>query len=126
VAALADGSTGRAGPFVYGERRKKRKLPAFFITRFPVTHCQFQCFVDDPDSFRDPCWWEGLAQRCEQPADTWRVERGGSWYANRDTARFTGRLGNEPTYGLSIGFGWFLSPTTVDLPVTGTHGGFQL
>lgn len=47
-------------------------LPTFFIARYPVTHCQFQCFIDDPEGFRDPRWWEGLAERCEQPAEpTW-------------------------------------------------------
>ena len=31
------------------------------IARYPVTHAQFQAFVDAPDGFYHPRWWEGLA-----------------------------------------------------------------
>jgi hypothetical protein len=55
-----------AGDFLYqdGERRK---LSAFRIARYPVTNAQFEAFVGDPQGFASPGWWEGLAERSEEP-----------------------------------------------------------
>jgi formylglycine-generating enzyme required for sulfatase activity len=61
-----------AGAFRYGEGQKTIKLPAFHIARYPVTNCQFRCFIDDPQGYADGRWWEGLAERAERPDDsTW-------------------------------------------------------
>jgi formylglycine-generating enzyme required for sulfatase activity len=49
--------------FIYGdgESQTKLRLPAYQISRYPITYAQFQAFVDAPDCFRDPRWWKGLA-----------------------------------------------------------------
>ena len=47
--------------FQYGEKRKTLDLPTFWIARYPVTYAQFQAFVDTPDGFANPRWWDGLA-----------------------------------------------------------------
>lgn len=41
---------------------KRLTLPWFFIARYPVTHAQFQAFVDD-GGYQTDRWWEGLAHR---------------------------------------------------------------
>ena len=55
-----------AGEFIYQDG-EKINLPGFHIARYPVTHCQFQAFIDDPEGYGNPQWWEGLAERFEQP-----------------------------------------------------------
>jgi formylglycine-generating enzyme required for sulfatase activity len=59
-----------AGAFRYGDEQKRIKLPAFHIARYPVTNCQFRCFIDDPQGYADDRWWEGLAERTERPAES--------------------------------------------------------
>ena len=62
------------GEFVYGDDDKKAysdyappadrqvlKLSTFSISRYPVTYAQFQTFIDDPEGFTDPRWWDELA-----------------------------------------------------------------
>jgi hypothetical protein len=63
-----------AGQFIYGDDNKKKDhpsypqpadrkvltLPAFQISRYPVTYRQFQAFINDPEGFYDRRWWEGL------------------------------------------------------------------
>ena len=57
------------GEFQYGDDKaewaakpQKLRLPTFWISRFPVTYAQFQTFLDDdPEGFKDPRWFEGLA-----------------------------------------------------------------
>ena len=56
-----------AGPFIY-QHGERRDLPAFLIARYPITTIQFQAFVDDPEGYGNPHWWQGLAKRSEQPA----------------------------------------------------------
>lgn len=56
-----------AGTFVYQEG-ERRLLDAFAIARFPITNAQFQAFVDAPDGYRNPVWWEGLAEPKWEPA----------------------------------------------------------
>ncbi|WP_273703524.1 SUMF1/EgtB/PvdO family nonheme iron enzyme, partial [Candidatus Accumulibacter vicinus] len=58
-----------AGKFRYGEEQQEIWLPAFHIARYPITNCQFRCFIDDPQGFANPHWWEGLAERSERPAE---------------------------------------------------------
>jgi formylglycine-generating enzyme required for sulfatase activity len=55
-----------AGPFFYQDG-ETLALPRFHIARYPVTNCQFKAFIDDPEGFANPQWWEGLAERYEQP-----------------------------------------------------------
>jgi hypothetical protein len=62
-----------AGKFVY-QNGKRPELTTFWIARYPVTHAQFQAFVDDPEGYGDARWWEGLAQRHDAPAEpSWSV-----------------------------------------------------
>ncbi len=55
-----------AGSFKYGDKGESDnqpqtlKLPAFRISRYPVTMAQFQCFVDD-NGYGDDRWWQDLA-----------------------------------------------------------------
>lgn len=58
-----------AGNFRYGHKKRQIALPAFHIARYPITHCQFRCFIDDPQGYADPRWWEGLAERFERAAE---------------------------------------------------------
>jgi formylglycine-generating enzyme required for sulfatase activity len=65
-----------AGTFIYGDDDKSKypsypkpadrqtlELPAFQISRYPLTYKQFQAFIDASDGFRDPRWWDGLAAK---------------------------------------------------------------
>ena len=53
-----DPKTGRR-EFIY--QNEQRTEPDFWMARYPITYCQFQAFLDAPDGFRNPRWWEGLA-----------------------------------------------------------------
>jgi formylglycine-generating enzyme required for sulfatase activity len=62
-------------PFLMGSDKAKdglahdRELPQREVTlgypyrigKYPVTYAQFQAFIDAPDGFHDPRWWEGLS-----------------------------------------------------------------
>jgi len=48
------------GEFVFGRKNVVCEIAEFKISRFPVTHIQFQAFVDAQDGYRDPAWWDGL------------------------------------------------------------------
>lgn len=61
-----------AGDFIYGNERDT--LPAYSIARYPVTHIQFQAFLDDPDGFSNELWWKGLPRQEKEYYDTqWTV-----------------------------------------------------
>lgn len=60
-----------AGPFLYGEEKETRNLPAFRIARYPVTNAQYRAFLDDPAGHAADGWWEGLAQRPEPERGAW-------------------------------------------------------
>jgi formylglycine-generating enzyme required for sulfatase activity len=60
-----------AGPFRYGGEKKTRTLPAFRIARYPVTHAQYQAFLDDPGGHGADRWWEGLEERPEPARGFW-------------------------------------------------------
>ncbi len=56
------------GEFQYGDAKAERAakpqklwLPEFWISRYPITYSQFQTFLDDPEGFNNPRWFEGLA-----------------------------------------------------------------
>ena len=53
--------------FVYQGGRHP-PLPDFDIARYPVTHRQFQAFID-AGGYAEPRWWQGLAQRIDAPVD---------------------------------------------------------
>ena len=36
-------------------------VPPFLMAKYPITYEQFQVFVDAPDGWKNPAWWEGLA-----------------------------------------------------------------
>jgi hypothetical protein len=55
-------------PFIYQDSTHPG-LPTFHIARYPVTHAQFQAFID-AGGYRDSRWWHGLAQRIEAPQET--------------------------------------------------------
>jgi len=48
--------------FLYQEG-ERLTLPAYWIGRYPVTHAQFQAFIDAGDGYAALCWWDGLAVR---------------------------------------------------------------
>jgi formylglycine-generating enzyme required for sulfatase activity len=48
-----------AGTFMYQNERRKRKLRAYRIARYPVTNAQFQCFIDN-GGYDTEKWWAGL------------------------------------------------------------------
>ncbi len=56
------------GKFQYGlanddwaAKPSQPDLATFWISRYPVTHAQFRCFLDDAEGHGDSRWWEGLA-----------------------------------------------------------------
>jgi formylglycine-generating enzyme required for sulfatase activity len=56
------------GEFVYqdGERRT---CESFRIGRYPITHAQFQAFLDAEDGYGDDCWWAGFHDPNRTPAE---------------------------------------------------------
>ena len=78
------------GLFRYGEGEDQNEihLPAYHISRYPITDVQFQAFVEAPDGFHEPRWWEGLAANAEHwrgPDEQWfkyanHPRDGVSWY----------------------------------------------
>lgn len=59
------------GDFLYGNANKKRTLDTpFHVARYPVTHRQFQVFVDAGGYAQDE-WWAGLAERPEAISARW-------------------------------------------------------
>lgn len=62
-----------AGKFTYQEKEQLHE-GLFFVARYPVTFAQFQTFLDDPQGFVDPRWWEGLSADDEHkcaPDEQW-------------------------------------------------------
>ena len=53
--------------FVY-QRHRHPSLPAFDIARYPVTHRQFQAFIDAGGYAAGAPWWDGLAEHVVAPA----------------------------------------------------------
>jgi formylglycine-generating enzyme required for sulfatase activity len=54
------------GEFLFGRKNVVFEIPDFQISRFPVTHIQFQAFVDAEDGYRDPAWWDGLNAKSKE------------------------------------------------------------
>jgi formylglycine-generating enzyme required for sulfatase activity len=51
-------------PYQEGERRR---LEAFRIGRYPVTHGQLQAFLEAPDGYADDRWWAGFEDPSREP-----------------------------------------------------------
>ncbi len=89
-----------AGEFIYQDG-EKINLPGFHIARYPVTNAQFQAFIDDPEGYGNPQWWEGLAGRFKHPEQpTWDYSNHPrervSWYEAVAFCRWLSQLlGNE-------------------------------
>ena len=67
-----DAETGQR-EFIYQEN-ERRTEPDFWIARYPITHAQFQAFLEADDGFRNPAWWQGLAadeDHRAKPGDQW-------------------------------------------------------
>ncbi|MDP3281792.1 MAG: SUMF1/EgtB/PvdO family nonheme iron enzyme [Nitrosomonas sp.] len=52
--------------FVYQDAEHP-PLPEFHIARYPITHAQFQAFID-AGSYQVDRWWQGLHERLDAPA----------------------------------------------------------
>ena len=70
--------------FVYQEGTHS-PLPPFEIARYPVTHRQFQAFIDAGGYAADSPWWKGLAHRFDAPNEAAWTEPNApretvSWY----------------------------------------------
>jgi hypothetical protein len=60
------------GDFIYGDG-VRRRLTAFWISRYPITYAQFEAFIRD-GGYGDNRWWEGLEGRIpEREAPGWSV-----------------------------------------------------
>lgn len=44
-------------------------VPAFQIAKYPVTNAQFDVFINHPDGYKDPQWWD-----FSESAKQWRIE----------------------------------------------------
>lgn len=49
-----------------GTRQTTQTLDRFFISRYPITHCQYQTFID-AGAYQEAHWWQGL--RNSQPIE---------------------------------------------------------
>lgn len=57
--------------FFYQDESTPRRAAAFQASRYLVTNVQFQAFIDD-DSYHNDQWWQGLAERFDEPlASRW-------------------------------------------------------
>ncbi len=73
------------GQWIYGDAGHT-PLPGFYIAKYPITYAQFQAFIDDPNGYRNPDWWDGLH------ADAFKQQKAGpgdqKWkIANRPAER---------------------------------------
>jgi formylglycine-generating enzyme required for sulfatase activity len=73
----------KAGDFIYGdEKPKKIAMHALRMARYPVTHAQYACFIQD-GGYEDDAWWHGLErQQPGQPSwsDPHHPRETVSWY----------------------------------------------
>lgn len=102
---------------VYGTFR----LHPFAISRMPITYQQFQAFVEAPDGWSNPDWWQGLTERyhhqprldqrspvANHPADNV------SWYQAVAYSRWL----NDQLHGQTLGMGLVVGHNaTIRLPL---------
>ncbi|MFZ4701926.1 MAG: SUMF1/EgtB/PvdO family nonheme iron enzyme [Candidatus Methylumidiphilus sp.] len=91
-----------AGAFIYGEKSSTQTvtLERFFISRYPITHCQYQTFID-AGGYSDGRWWLDLIKP-EPQKPTWtqanRPRETVDWYeAVAFTRWLSGQLGYDIT-----------------------------
>ncbi|GAB6043119.1 formylglycine-generating enzyme family protein [Endothiovibrio diazotrophicus] len=95
------------GEFVYQEG-ERRSLEPFQIARYPVTHAQFQAFLDAEDGYGDDRWWTGLESPDRNPERaSWEIanhprERV-SWF---EAMAFCGWLGHRLGVELRLPTEW--------------------
>ncbi len=84
-----------------GERdRHQLDLPAFLISRYPITNAQYRCFIE-AGGYDDPTWWggeesSGWAWRRGKPRREWqRTDRPDFWHDPRFNAP------NQPVVGVT-------------------------
>jgi formylglycine-generating enzyme required for sulfatase activity len=73
-----------AGEVLIGDVEAPFVVDPLFIARYPTTWAQYRIFLEAPDGFIDPQWWDGLKQRPEYersaiPVDNHPVQEV-SWY----------------------------------------------
>ncbi len=78
-------------------------LPVFYIARYPVTHAQFQVFID-AGGYQEDRWWQGLHQRIEAPmTPSWTEPNAPretvSWF---EAVAFCRWLSAQLGYGVSL------------------------
>jgi hypothetical protein len=87
------------GEFVYrdGERLD---LPRFYMARYPITHAQFQTFLEDAEGYGSARWWHDLERSDASAEPPWRAGNhprvNVSWYEAVAFCRWlSARLGYE-------------------------------
>lgn len=48
---------------------ERRTFKTFYISRFPITHSQFQAFLDAEDGYASDHWWAGFEDAYRTPAE---------------------------------------------------------
>ena len=48
------------GGVVQIERAREFKVEPLYMAKYPITYQQYQAFIDDPEGFLNPSWWEEL------------------------------------------------------------------
>ena len=97
-----------AGEVVLKNQAGSFPVAAFHLARYPVTHSQFQSFIDDPDGYADPRWWKGLAATPTTPKTPyWNLanhprERV-SWY---EAMAFCAWLTDKSGYAVTLPTEW--------------------
>ncbi|MGH8582355.1 MAG: formylglycine-generating enzyme family protein [Gammaproteobacteria bacterium] len=86
-----------AGPSIYQDGHT-RELPAFWISRYPITNDQFQTFIDD-GGYGEDRWWRDLKQPQSEPS-RWlqgnRPRTGVDWYEAVAFTRWLSARWNVP------------------------------
>ena len=92
-----------AGEFIYGEASAKQTLTLdrFFISRYFITNCQYQTFID-AGGYTDERWWQDL-KKPEPEESTWkqanRPRETVDWY---EALAFTRWLSAQLGYAITL------------------------
>ncbi|MBA3967843.1 MAG: SUMF1/EgtB/PvdO family nonheme iron enzyme, partial [Nitrospirales bacterium] len=63
-----------AGAVTLEENMGTFKVVAGEISRYPITWIQYRSFLEAHDGYHNPQWWEGLAERPDQPGTQYRQQ----------------------------------------------------